>query len=80
VQRLLMRHGLEPADDATGPADRLAEEFPVPAGIVGASVQGRVALELDSKLPKRACHRASSRVGAAADRKEVPVHRSVVND
>ena len=25
VQRLLVRHGLEPADDATGPADRLVE-------------------------------------------------------
>ncbi len=25
VQQLLVRHGLEPADDATGPADRLAE-------------------------------------------------------
>jgi hypothetical protein len=44
VQRLLVRHGLEPADDATGPADRLADEWPVLAGIVGASVQGRVAL------------------------------------
>src|SRR6266852_3201650 len=31
-------------DDATGPADRLADESPVLAGIVGASVQGRVAL------------------------------------
>jgi hypothetical protein len=44
VQRLLVRHGLEPADDATGPADRLAEESSVLAGIAGASVQGRVAL------------------------------------
>ena len=44
VQRLLVRHGLEPADDATGPADRLADESPVLAEIVGASVQGRVAL------------------------------------
>ena len=44
VQQLLVRHGLEPADDATGPADWLAEESPVLAGIVGASVQGRVAL------------------------------------
>jgi hypothetical protein len=44
VQRLLARHGLEPADDATGPADRLADESPVLAEIVGASVQGRVAL------------------------------------
>jgi len=39
-----VRRGLEPGDDATGPADRLAEESPVLAGIVGASVQGRVAL------------------------------------
>ena len=44
VRRLVVRHGLEPADDATGPADRLVEESPVLAGIVGASVQGRVAL------------------------------------
>ena len=44
VQRLLVHLGLEPGDDATGPADRLAEESPVLAGIVGASVQGRVAL------------------------------------
>ena len=44
VQRLLVRHGLEPGDDATGPADPLADASPVLAGIVGASVQGRVAL------------------------------------
>src|SRR5262245_44949269 len=44
VRRLLVCHGLEPADDATGPVDRLAEESPVLAGIAGASVQGRVAL------------------------------------
>jgi hypothetical protein len=44
VRRLLGRRGLEPSDDATGPADRLAEESPVLAGIVSASVQGRVAL------------------------------------
>ena len=44
VQRLLVRRGLEPGDDATGPADRLADESAVLAGIVGASVQGRVAL------------------------------------
>ena len=43
VHRLLVRRGLEPADDATGPADRLADESPVLAGIVGASVQERVA-------------------------------------
>jgi hypothetical protein len=46
VQRLLVRRGLEPGDDATGPADRLVDESPVLAGIVGASVQGRVALGL----------------------------------
>jgi hypothetical protein len=44
VQRLLVRRGLEPAADATGPVDRLADESPVLAGIVGASIQGRVAL------------------------------------
>jgi hypothetical protein len=43
VQRLLVRRGLEPGDDATAPADPVAEESPVLAGIVGASVQGRVA-------------------------------------
>jgi hypothetical protein len=36
VQRLLVRYGLEPADDATGLADRLADESPVLAGTVGA--------------------------------------------
>jgi hypothetical protein len=44
VQRLLVRRGLEPGDDETGPTDRLVDESPVLAGIVGASVQGRVAL------------------------------------
>src|SRR5262245_9257008 len=44
VQRLLVRRGLEPGDDAAGPADPLADESPIMAGIVGASVQGRVAL------------------------------------
>ena len=44
MQRLLVRRGLEPADDATVPADPLADASPVLAGIVGASVQGRVAL------------------------------------
>jgi hypothetical protein len=44
VQRLLVRRGLEPGDEATGPADRLVDESPVLAEIVGASVQGRVAL------------------------------------
>ena len=34
VQRLLVRRGLEPADEATGPADPLANESPVLAGIV----------------------------------------------
>ena len=44
VQRLLVRRGLEPGDAAPGPADPLADESPIMAGIVGASVQGRVAL------------------------------------
>ena len=44
VGRLLQRRGLAPEDDATGPADRLGEESPLLAGIVSASVQGRVAL------------------------------------
>ena len=43
VGRLLARRQLEPADDTT-PADPLAEVSPVLAGLVGASVQGRVAL------------------------------------
>jgi hypothetical protein len=43
VQALLVRRGLEPRNDA-GAADQLADESPVLAGIVGASVQGRVAL------------------------------------
>ena len=43
VQALLVRRGLEPGNDA-GAADQLADESPVLAGIVGASVQGRVAL------------------------------------
>ena len=42
VRRLLGRRGLEPGDDTTG--DRLVEESPGLAGIVSASVQGRVAL------------------------------------
>jgi hypothetical protein len=40
VQRLLVRRGLEPGDDATGPADRLADESPVLAGIVGPRSRG----------------------------------------
>jgi len=40
LHRLLVRRGLEPTE-ATGPADRLMS--PVLAGIVGASVPGRVA-------------------------------------
>ncbi|HVQ75914.1 MAG TPA: transposase [Candidatus Binatia bacterium] len=61
VQRLLVRHGLEPGDDA-GPADRLADESPVLAGIVGASVQGRVALSA----------RAGARVRRLGDARDTP--------
>ena len=44
VGQLLRRCGLEPGDEGTGPEDSLAEASLVLAGIVGASVQGRVAL------------------------------------
>jgi hypothetical protein len=63
VQRLLVRHGRVPGD-ATGPADRLAEESPVLAGIVGASVQGRVALGQHAGAWVR-------RLGDACDREAV---------
>jgi hypothetical protein len=44
VERLLQRRGLAPEGDAMGRSDRLGEESPLLAGLVGASVQGRVAL------------------------------------
>ncbi len=44
VRRLLVRRGLAPEDDARGRRIRLADESPLLAGMVGASVQGRVAL------------------------------------
>ena len=44
VGRLLRHRGLEPGDEGPGPDDSLAETSRVLAGIVGASVQGRVAL------------------------------------
>ena len=44
VRRLLRRRGLEPGDEDIGPEDPLAEASLALAGIVGASVQGRVAL------------------------------------
>jgi len=44
VERLLGRRGLAPEEEAPGPADRLGEESPLLAGLVSASVQGRVAL------------------------------------
>jgi len=62
VQRLLVRRGLEPGDDAQGPADRLAEESLVLAGIVGALVQGRVALG----------SRAGARVRRLGDARDTP--------
>lgn len=43
VGRLLARRQLEPGDDSA-PTDPLTEASPVLAGLVGASVQGRVAL------------------------------------
>src|SRR5262245_5622348 len=62
VKALLVRHGLEPGDDATGSPDRLADESPVLAGIVGASVQGRVALG----------PRAGARVRRLGDARDMP--------
>ena len=44
AQRILVRHGLERAHDERGAGGSAAEESPVLAGIVAASVQGRVAL------------------------------------
>ena len=44
VGRLLRRRGLEPEEDGGSPGDPLAEASLALAGIVGASVQGRVAL------------------------------------
>jgi hypothetical protein len=44
VERLLVRRGLHPAPDDAGPGDPLVEVSPVLAGVVGASVQGRIAL------------------------------------
>jgi hypothetical protein len=44
VRRLLQRRGFEPGNEKTGPDDPLAETSLALAGIVGASVQGRVAL------------------------------------
>ena len=44
VGQLLRRRGLAPGDEETGPDDSLAEASLALAGIVGASVQGRVAL------------------------------------
>ncbi len=53
VRRLLRRRGLEPVDEGTGPDDPLAGVSPVLAGIVGASVQGRVALGARAGAPVR---------------------------
>ena len=66
MQRLLVRRGLEPGDEATGPADRLAEESAMLAGIVGASVQGRVALDA----------RAGARVRRRGDARDTPTATS----
>ena len=66
VRRLLVRRGLEPGDDTTGPVDRLSEESPVLAGIASASVQGRVALG----------PRAGSRVRRLGDRKSTRLNSS----
>ena len=51
VGRLLCRRGLEPEADGTGRADPLAAASLALAGIVGASVQGRVALGTRAGAP-----------------------------
>ena len=53
VGRLLCRRGLEPEADGTSRADPLAETSLALAGIVGASVQGRVALGARAGAPVR---------------------------
>jgi hypothetical protein len=53
VGRLLRRHGLEPDADGPGREDPLAETSLALAGIVGASVQGRVALGARAGAPVR---------------------------
>ena len=63
VQRLLVRHGLEPGDDATcGGRIGSRTSLPCLAGIVGASVQGRVALG----------SRAGARVRRLGDGRDTP--------
>jgi hypothetical protein len=64
VRGLLMRPGLEPSETSSGPADPLAEESPVLAGIVNASGQGRIALGARSGARVRPpCHRADAVLG-----------------
>jgi hypothetical protein len=63
VQRLLVRRGLEPGDDATGPADRLVEESPVLAGIVGVSGRGGWVLARGAAGTPRRLRSARQRVG-----------------
>jgi hypothetical protein len=53
VGRLLGRRGLEPGEDGTGREDPLAEASLALAGIVSASVQGRVALGARAGAPVR---------------------------
>jgi hypothetical protein len=53
VGRLLRRRGLEPDADGTGREDPVAETSMALAGILGASVQGRVALGARAGAPVR---------------------------
>jgi len=73
VQRQLARRGLEPGDEATAPTDRLAEESPLLAGIVSASVQGRWRWALMPGL--RYADSGGSRMSRPR-RLEVPVKRT----
>jgi hypothetical protein len=71
VERLLRRRGLQPDADDTGGADPVAEASFALAGIVGASVQGRVALGVRAGAPVR---RLGGRSRQARDGAHGPRH------
>src|SRR5262249_62196919 len=69
MPQLLRRRGLAPDADGTGGADRVAEASLALAGIVGASVQGRVALGVRAGGPVR---RLGGRSSQARDGRRGP--------
>ena len=84
VLRLLVCPGLEPADDATGPADRLTDASPVLAGIVGglgARAGGggppRGGAGAAARRRERHAGRDGARAGAGAPRWLRPAHQRV---